>query len=98
MINLEGDLDLFFTDFGVEATYNLKTITVLFDKNYKVIEPFGDGTAVESYGPAVTCKSSDVEGIKQANRFTVNNIDYYVKEVQDDGTGITVLLLSEDAV
>ena len=92
------DLDTFFTDFGIEAVYNLVTITVLFDKNYKVIEPFQDGNVIESYGPAATCKSSDVEGITQGERMTINDIDYYIKEVQNDGTGITVLLLSEDAV
>lgn len=54
----------------------------------------GDGVAdVESSGPAVTCRTSDVDTLKilKGDRLTIDGDYYTVIGHQPDGTGITVL-------
>lgn len=71
-----------------------KTIKGIFDKAFKLVDI---STGVESSTPAVTCKTEDIEGIKHNNAVTINSVGYRVSGITDDGTGITILLLSENS-
>ncbi len=88
------DLNVFFSDFGVDATWNGKDFQVLFHNPYEAAVLFGQD--IESKGPYVEVKDSDVEEIAQGDDFRVNDTDYKVRGIQPDGTGITVLKLSKD--
>ena len=66
------------------------TFYVHFDRGYL------DVLGTPSTGPAATCKSADVETAEQdVSVLTVGGVDYLVKGIEPDGTGITVLRLSE---
>lgn len=76
----------------VPAMLNLgASFYVHFDRGY--IESLG----TPSTGPAATCQSADVATAEQdVSVLTVGGVDYIVKAIEPDGTGITVLRLSEE--
>ncbi len=69
------------------------TISVIFDKEFATI--IDD---VESTAPAITAADEDVVGVVHGDTFTEasTSIIYNVIGIQPDGTGITLILLSED--
>lgn len=69
------------------------TISVLFDKEFIVIIE-----DVESAAPAVTAADSDIVGIRHGDTLTEvsTSIVYNVVGIQPDGTGITLVILSQD--
>ncbi|MFA6054034.1 MAG: hypothetical protein WC769_01540 [Thermodesulfovibrionales bacterium] len=90
MTSILDNLDVFFTRFGVEATFDMEPVTVIFDNNFLVVL---DG--VESTKPAATLKTSvalDL-GMKHKDQITINDKLYQITSIQDDGAGITTLLL-----
>jgi len=89
--NILMNSDHFAVDF-VNARTGL-TISVLFDKEF--ITMVDD---VESLIPAITCADSDVPGVLHGDVFTEvsTSTAYNVSGNQPDGTGLTLLLLSED--
>ncbi|MCF6147274.1 MAG: hypothetical protein E3K37_01300 [Candidatus Kuenenia sp.] len=91
--DLTGDLDTFLDtdDFGTAITYGGNTIYGIFDSAYES----ADG--VESSGPQVVVKSSDVPVIAHGAAMVIAGTTYYVINAQPDGTGISVILLSKDA-
>lgn len=96
--DFESDLDEFFTDFRETATYTkygsaATTIDVIFDDQGNVINPAT--LEVESSGPKVTCKTSDVDGASNKDTLVIQTITYYVIRVEHDGTGMSVLYLSK---
>lgn len=69
------------------------TISVLFDKEFIAIIEDVEGSA-----PAITCADSDIPGVLHDDIFTdvSTAIAYKVIGKQPDGTGLTLLLLSQD--
>jgi hypothetical protein len=69
------------------------TISVLFDKEFTVIVE-----DVESSAPAITAADSDIVGIAHGDTLTEvsTSIIYNVIGIQPDGTGITLVVLSQD--
>ena len=69
------------------------TISVLFDKEFTaIIED------VESTAPAITVADSDVPGVLHDDTYTEVSTATVYKVIgkQPDGTGLTLLLLSQD--
>jgi molecular chaperone GrpE (heat shock protein) len=90
MTSILDNLDVFFTRFGVEATFDMGPVTVIFDNNFLVALE-----GVETSTPAATIKTSEVLdlGMKHKDQITINEIPYQITGIQHDGTGMTVLLL-----
>ncbi len=88
------EIDDITTDVVITIAGTLKTIKGIFDKAFKIINI---STGIESSTPAVTCKTEDIEGTKHNNPVTIDSVGYRVSEIQDDGTGMTILLLSENS-
>ncbi len=69
------------------------TISALFDKEFTVIVD-----DVEDSAPTITVADSDIVGILHSDIFT--HVDtstiYNVTGIQPDGTGLTLVILSED--
>jgi len=84
-------VDAIYTPQGGQAS----SIKVLFDNDFKVIDL---STGIESAAPAVTCKTSDVASVKHNDTLVISSVTYYVSGIQQDGTGITILILSRDMV
>ncbi len=81
-------------DFGVSATWNSTTFDVLFLNSYELLTLFG--IAVEAYNVSAYVDDSKISGLARGDTFTVNSIGYKVRDVQPDGTGMTILVLSKD--
>lgn len=87
-------------DFGVAATYtpdggSPTTVNGIFDNEFFEVGAGGE-VAVAMEQPRFTCKTSDVSSAAEGDAITINSIDYIIRVVQIDGTGITVLVLEEN--
>lgn len=85
-------------DFGISVTLNpgdtdAATITAIFDESQEIVNV--QSGEIISAGPALTCKSTDVSSMVKGNSVTVNSVTYKIKGILDDGTGITILQLTE---
>ncbi len=69
------------------------TINALFDNEFIVVVD-----DVESTTPAITVADTDVLGVQHNDLFTdvVTSIVYKLVGIQPDGTGFTLLVLSQD--
>jgi len=93
--NYLDDLNRFFGDMGEPATYtpnggDPSPITVLFSREFVAIE------GVETMRPVVTAKTSDVSTAKADDSVSLAAGTFTVFGVQDDGTGLTTLILTAD--
>lgn len=69
------------------------TISVLFDKEFAVVVE-----DVESAAPAITVADVDISGVVHGDTFTEVSTStvYNVVGIQPDGTGMTLIILSQD--
>lgn len=98
---VEGDTEraIFFgtSDFGTNATYtpaggSASTVAGIFDRDYSLVS-VGSGLGVGSNDPRFVCRTSDVSSAAHGDALVVNAVSYTVRSVEDDGTGITTLVL-----
>ncbi len=94
--DLINDLDIFLNsdEFGVDVTYNTVTIQGIFDDEFSSAVQGEMG--IESTVPQVLLKTADVPNVAHNETMTINSIVYKVIGIQPDGTGMTLILLSED--
>lgn len=95
--DITSDLDTFLDtdEFAVSITYNSTTIKGIFDDEYKGVNALTG--EIEATAPQAIVKTSDVSGIAHGNTLTINSTTYYVIGIQQDGTGLTILILSKDS-
>lgn len=86
------NLDGFLADFGVVATYDTETATVLFDCPDQIVA--GDVISAEY---VITYKTGVLSGIRYGSQITINGESYTVHNTQrlDDGA-FTIARLSKD--
>lgn len=98
----DEDLDLIFSDFAEDIIYAAQpklpqdgvAIKGIFDNQGQNIAIYSE--SIEGTRPQVTVKSSSITGVKHGDTVTIRSKTWYVRGVEDDGTGITVLTVSED--
>lgn len=84
-------------DFGVAASYTVQggtatTINGIFDNEHIEVDAAGTvGVSIQQ--PRFMCRTSDVSSATEGDAITINSIAYKVRIVQDDGTGMTNLVL-----
>lgn len=95
------DLDVFFQDedFASSATYtpdggSASTISGIFDDEY--VEVDGQNVGIASNMPVFQCKTSDVISASDGDALVVNAVNYTIRVVKHDGTGMTILMLEKD--
>lgn len=94
MIDITDDLfDL--DDFAEVVKLNGKNIKAIFDRP-RVQFDTGYATTVGN-SPQITCMSKDVEKAKavQGSVVVIRKKEYTIADIDDDGTGLTVLRLYE---
>lgn len=79
--------------FAQTATVGGSSFPVIFDKAYAPAL----GNMVESTGPVCQAKTADVSAVVQGTSITIASVSYKVREVQPDGTGVTILFLERAA-
>ena len=65
------------------------TINGLFDNEYI------EAVSMNSLTPTFLCRTSDLTNIKKGYKLTVNSTDYEIVDPQQDGTGMTLLILGK---
>jgi hypothetical protein len=100
-VETADDRAIFFNvdDFGVAATYtpsggSAVTVNGIFDHEYFAADA-GGSVAVAIEQPRFLCRTADVSSADEGDALTVNATNYTIKVVEDDGTGITNLVLEE---
>ncbi len=97
------DLAVFFSvdDFGVNGTYTLNggaasTIKGIYDNEFLEVDP-QSGVGIVSAEPRFVCRSTDIPGAAApGDALVVSSINYTVRVIQPDGTGVTTLVLERD--
>lgn len=94
--DLTDDLGIYFDDeeFAVEITFNAGTIIGIFDNEF--ISAVEGEIGVESTAPQVLVKSLDITSSAHGQTMTIEGTDYKIIGIQPDGTGTSIVLLSED--
>lgn len=82
-------------DFGTAASYGGGTVNGIFDNDFIEVET-GAGVGVALQQPRFQCRTADVPTAAEGDSITINSIAYTIRIVQDDGTGMTVLVLELD--
>lgn len=71
------------------GTRNQTSVNGLFDNEYI------ESVSVSSLTPTFLCRTSDLTNIKTGYKLTVNDTDYVIRDPQQDGTGLTLLILEK---
>lgn len=82
------DYSVFVADFGVAAVIGGQSVTGIFDNGYA--SAFAD---ISGSAPSLLLPTSDVGSAAVGNSITVSSVSYTIAERQDDGTGMTRLVL-----
>ena len=87
-------------EFGVAATYTPSggaavTVNGIFDNDFIEVET-GAGVGVALQQPRFQCRTADVSTAAEGDALVINAVNYTIRIVQDDGTGMTVLVLELD--
>lgn len=98
---IEGDTEraIFFStsDFADAGTYtpsggSASTVNGIFDQDYSLAD-LGASVGIGSNDPRFVCATSDVSSAASGDQLVVKSTTYTVRSVEDDGTGITTLVL-----
>lgn len=98
--NSNSDLDNFFQEFATTGTLdpgatNETDIDVIFDDAQEVMN-LQTGEVLNAR-PQATCRTGDVSSIiARTTKIKINSVTYEINNVIDDGTGISILVLSEN--
>ncbi len=85
--SIQDRLDLL-TDFGSDATIGVDTVKGILDREFRIVG------GIESEYPVFECRSSDISGAGHGTNITIEAVTYQVVGVEDDGTGMTTLVLA----
>lgn len=96
------ELAVFFEadDFAVTASYtpaggSATNVNGIFDNDFFEAEAAGTvGIAYQQ--PRFMCATSDVANAADGDAIVINSVNYTIRVVQPDGTGVTTLVLEED--
>ena len=95
---VESDADravfLSSADFGISATWNSTSFDVLFLNSYELLTIFE--IQIEASNVSAYVKDSDISGLARGETVSINSVAYKVRDIQPDGTGMTILVLSKD--
>ncbi len=91
MIETDFDREIMLEDFGTIITLlDGNKITGIFDNAY---QSFGDGIELSGVSPAILCQTKEVEHLKNGDKIKLNCLDYIIRDDEQDGTGLTRLIL-----
>jgi hypothetical protein len=99
MVETAADRLAMLADFGQSITYTVQggsvaTITGIFDNDYAEVDAGGMvGFAMQQ--PRLMVRTSDVASATEGDTFVVSGVTYLSRVVQDDGTGMTFIVLEK---
>ena len=101
MIETAADRLLMLSDFGVDADYthdgDTSTIKGILDKEYQSVDA-GGGVAFAMEQPRFHVRTSDAPNAVDGDTIVIGGVNYIIRIVMPDGTGMTELQLeNQDA-
>lgn len=75
-------------DFAELVTIGGEPVKAIFDNQYARV-----GVMLSTSDPALWCQTADVSTVTRGTVAIVRGVTYAVRDIQPDGTGITVLQL-----
>ncbi len=91
---MREDLSVFLTDFAETVTLTTgATFQAVRSADY--VEVGDSGAGVESSAPTLLARTADVTGVAFGTVVELENVQYVVRGVRPDGTGMTTLRLEE---
>jgi len=83
------DLSAFFSlgDFAETVSVDGRFFSAIFDATY--IDPLGTTSARSM----LTCRDEDIRGVVRGAPAVVRGLNYIVRGIEPDGTGVTALML-----
>ena len=99
-IESASDRAAFLSTFGEAATFNSVAITVVFDEDYTELSP--SDFKADAATPGCLCLTTDLPNVGNDGTtgkvteitITSSGTTYNIVSVQDDGTGMTLLMLA----
>ena len=87
-------------DFGSAATYtpnggSAATVNGIFDNDFVEVDA-GGGVGIALQQPRFVCRTADVSTASEGDAIIISAVNYTIRIVQDDGTGMTTLVLEKD--
>lgn len=76
--------------FAVVGTHSGNSYNGIFDNEYA-----GEGMIAGTI-PTFTLESSDASNMAIGDQITINAVVYLIREKQQDGTGVSILILEEN--
>jgi len=91
-IETAADRQAFVETFGVSATVGGVSLYGIFD------DPHYETLEISTSTPMLTIVTSDAPSVAHQDAVIISEVSFsgIVKDVQSDGTGLTVLMLSQD--
>jgi hypothetical protein len=90
------DLSVFFNNADFADTVTViatgRTFQGIFDAAY--FDPEVGAAVVDSTDPRITCKTSDLANVERGRQISIKGATYSVVSVQPDGTGTSIVMLS----
>ena len=88
------------SDFAQTATYtpsggSASTINGIFDNGDGLVD-LGGRVGVTAGDPSFVCRTSDVSSAAEGDALVTGSTNYTIRDVIDDGTGMTTLVLEAD--
>ena len=99
MVETSADRLILLADFGQNVTYTVQggsaaTIRAIFDNQFIQVDSGGSvGFAIQQ--AKLTCRTEDVPNCTEGDSFVVSGATYISRIVQDDGTGMTEIVLEK---
>lgn len=98
-VETADDRTAFLADFGEAAIYTpdggvASTITVIFDNDYTTVDAAGTVSFAMQEPRAIT-KTINVPNAAEGDILQIRAVDYVIRVVMDDGTGMTDLMLEK---
>lgn len=85
-------------DFGISATFThgatTTTISGIFDNDFIEVDA-GGGVGFALQQPKFVCRTADVSTAVEDDTLVISSVTYKIKVRQDDGTGMTTLILEK---
>jgi hypothetical protein len=81
-------------DFGVTATIGGSSVTGIFDNDFVEVDA-GGGVPFAVQQPRFLARTADVSSVSEGTAATISGTSYKVAVRQDDGTGMTTLVLEK---
>lgn len=93
-VEIADDRAILLADFGIDVTWDAATFKAIFDNMY-MAEDMGGSVAFAMTQPKLLCRTADISAMSEGATVTVESVNYSVRVIMPDGTGMTELMLEK---